>query len=65
MDGYLSRRIHALQDKLLDTIAYLEATLDYPDEDIEPLTARRAAEEARAVQTALQEPCATPAPAAC
>ena len=55
MDGYLSRRIHALQDKLLDTIAYLEATLDYPDEDIEPLTARRAAEEARAVQTALQE----------
>ncbi len=55
MDGYLSRRVQALQDKLLDTVAYIEATLDYPDEDIEPLTARRAIEEAEGVRDALAE----------
>lgn len=42
MGGYLSERIHALQSELLDTIAYIEAYLDYPDEDIEPLTAEKA-----------------------
>lgn len=55
MGGYLSRRIHELQNQLLDTIAYIEATLDYPDEDIEPLTAQRASQEAEAVRRELEE----------
>jgi tRNA modification GTPase len=53
MDGYLSRRIHELQDQLLDTVAYLEAYLDYPDEDIEALTQDKAAGSVRAVQEEL------------
>ena len=54
MGGYLSERIHALQSELLDTIAYIEAYLDYPDEAIEPLTAEKAAQQARAVQKELE-----------
>lgn len=54
MGGYLSGRIHALQDALLDTIAYIEAYLDYPDEDIEPLTAERAAQQAAQVKKELE-----------
>lgn len=54
MEGFLSKRIHALQSQLLDTIAYLEAYLDYPDEDIEDLTAEKARGEVQAVQTELQ-----------
>ncbi len=53
MDGDLSRRIHQLQDQLLDTVAYLEAYLDYPDEDIEEMTAEQAALRVRAVQQEL------------
>ncbi len=54
MKGFLSKRIHALQSRLLDTIAYLEAFLDYPDEDIEDLTADKARAEVLAVQSELQ-----------
>lgn len=53
MGGYLSGRIHALQSSLLDTIAYIEAYLDYPDEDIEPLTAKKAAEQVNKVRDEL------------
>lgn len=53
MGGYLSGRIHALQSSLLDTIAYIEAYLDYPDEDIEPLTAKKAAEQVKLVRDEL------------
>ena len=54
MEGFLSKRIHALQSQLLDTIAYLEAFLDYPDEDIEDLTADKAKNEVLSVQNELQ-----------
>ena len=55
MGGYLSGRIHALQSQLLDTIAYIEAYLDYPDEDIEEMTADKAAMETEAVKKKLEE----------
>ena len=54
MGGYLSDRIHALQSQLLDTIAYIEAYLDYPDEDIEELTADKAASKTQAVKEELE-----------
>lgn len=54
MGGYLSNRIHDLQNQLLDTIAYIEAYLDYPDEDIEELTADKAAQETEAVKNELE-----------
>jgi tRNA modification GTPase len=37
--GKLSRRINALRDDLLATLAHIEAHIDFPEEDIEPDTA--------------------------
>jgi tRNA modification GTPase len=34
--GTLSRRIHQLRDQLLQTLAHVEAHIDFPDEDIAP-----------------------------
>lgn len=36
--GKLSRRIEQLRDQLLDTLAHVEAHIDFPDEDIAPDT---------------------------
>jgi len=36
LDGVLSRRIHALRDRLLESLAFIEAHIDFPDEEIEP-----------------------------
>ncbi len=36
-EGHLSQRIVAVRDELLETAAYLEATVDFSDEDIETL----------------------------
>jgi tRNA modification GTPase len=36
--GKLSRRISALRDELMQTLAHVEAHIDFPDEDIAPAT---------------------------
>ncbi|MBI2926752.1 MAG: tRNA uridine-5-carboxymethylaminomethyl(34) synthesis GTPase MnmE [Verrucomicrobia bacterium] len=36
--GKLSQRINALRDDLMNTLAHIEAHIDFPDEDIEPDT---------------------------
>lgn len=36
--GQLSRRIHKLRDDLIQTLAHVEAHIDFPDEDIAPAT---------------------------
>jgi tRNA modification GTPase len=36
--GKLSRRIHQLRDELMQTLAHVEAHIDFPDEDIAPDT---------------------------
>lgn len=36
LDGMLSRRIHAFRDRLLESLAFIEAHIDFPDEEIEP-----------------------------
>ncbi|HOX03840.1 MAG TPA: tRNA uridine-5-carboxymethylaminomethyl(34) synthesis GTPase MnmE [Candidatus Paceibacterota bacterium] len=38
LDGRLSRRIGQLRDNLLETLAHIEAHIDFPDEDIAPDT---------------------------
>lgn len=40
--GKLSREIMTLRDKLLEVIAHIEATVDYPEDDLEEVTADRA-----------------------
>jgi len=39
-EGRLGRAISALRDTLVDVLAHVEAHIDFPDEDIEPATAR-------------------------
>ena len=39
--GNLSRRIHTLRDQMLETLAHVEAHIDFPEEDIAPDTLAR------------------------
>ncbi|WP_038056919.1 tRNA uridine-5-carboxymethylaminomethyl(34) synthesis GTPase MnmE [Thermus amyloliquefaciens] len=41
LEGGFSRRIAALEDRLLSLLAHIQALLDYPEEGVEPLEARR------------------------
>ncbi|GAA0726629.1 tRNA uridine-5-carboxymethylaminomethyl(34) synthesis GTPase MnmE [Clostridium malenominatum] len=43
--GRISREIDSLRNKLLQTIAHIEATVDYPEDDLEEVTADRVKEE--------------------
>lgn len=47
--GKLSARVHALTDRLLDWIAQLEATLDFPEDDIPSVSYARLLQGADAV----------------
>ena len=38
LDGILGRRTTAARDGLMETLAHLEAWIDFPEEDIDPLT---------------------------
>ncbi len=38
LSGSLGRRIGALQERVLDTLAHVEAYIDFPEEDIDPQT---------------------------
>ena len=37
MEGFLSKEIKAIRDDMLDVLARIEVTIDYPEEDIESL----------------------------
>ncbi|WP_243089913.1 tRNA uridine-5-carboxymethylaminomethyl(34) synthesis GTPase MnmE [Thermus neutrinimicus] len=41
LEGSLSRKIAALEDRLLSLLAHIQALLDYPEEGVEPLEAKR------------------------
>ncbi len=55
LNGALSRRIGAVYSALLDVMAHFHAVLDYPDEDIDPFTARQLGESLAAQRTALEQ----------
>jgi tRNA modification GTPase len=38
--GRLSNALHALRDELIDITAHIDAAIDFPDEDIDPVDAR-------------------------
>lgn len=40
LDGILGKRTTAARDQLLETLAHLEAWIDFPDEDIDPQTGK-------------------------
>ena len=55
--GELGRRLHGLRDRLLDTVAALEVTLDFPDEGVgmEPIAAAASIEALVAAVATLRE----------
>ncbi|OFI05395.1 tRNA modification GTPase MnmE [Clostridium acetireducens DSM 10703] len=40
-EGKLSKKINLIRNKLLELIAHIEATVDYPEEDLEEMTAEK------------------------
>ncbi|MEI6177214.1 MAG: GTPase, partial [Verrucomicrobiota bacterium] len=49
LEGTLGRRTTAARDDLLETLAHLEAWIDFPDEDIDPQTGKLLLSRIRAV----------------
>ncbi|MEN6414017.1 MAG: tRNA uridine-5-carboxymethylaminomethyl(34) synthesis GTPase MnmE [Veillonellales bacterium] len=59
LSGRLSAAIHRLRHEILGMVAHLEAAIDFPEEDIEELTAAETARQAAAVLTDLERLLAT------
>ncbi|BBL93456.1 tRNA modification GTPase MnmE [Thermus thermophilus] len=53
LEGALSRRIEALENRLLNLLAHIQALLDYPEEGVEPMEAERTIREVLAEVEAL------------
>lgn len=54
LTGEFSSRIRTLQDKLIRLRMFVEATLDFPEEDVEFLEAERARDQLHEARTALE-----------
>lgn len=54
LTGEFSARIHALRDKLVDLRMYVEACLDFPEEDIDFISQGGVAQKLNAIGTELQ-----------
>lgn len=54
LDGQLSARIGAVQDRILGLLAGLEASIDFPEDDVEEQTVPRLAESAREIVRELE-----------
>ncbi len=59
LENKLGKRVVSLQDKLLDLISACEATLDYPEEDLELPTTQTVAKGLRKISTELANIIAT------
>lgn len=59
LGGSLSERISSLRRSILRMIAHLEASIDFPEEDIEALTANQVAQDLVPVMTEIQSLLAT------
>ena len=55
LQGEFSRQIHALVDKLIELRIYIEAAIDFPDEEIDFLKAGHIDERLQSIVIALQE----------
>ncbi len=54
LSGEFSHRIHALRDRMIDLRLYVEACLDFPEEDIDFITQGRVAEKLAGIEAELQ-----------
>jgi tRNA modification GTPase len=55
LEGEFSRQVQALVSRLIELRSYLEAALDFPDEEIDVLADRQLAQQLVELQTGLQE----------
>ena len=55
LEGGLSKKVNGLVDKLADIAADIEASIDFPDEDIEPKDTAKLAKEAASVLSGIKE----------
>lgn len=53
LEGTLSGRVNELKDEILDILAEIEANLDFPEEDIDPLAKNRLKEASESVEKEL------------
>jgi len=53
LEGVLSAKVNELKDKILDSLAEIEANLDFPEEDIDSLAQNRLKEAAELVEKEL------------
>ena len=54
LSGEFSQRIHTVRNKMIDLRLYVEACLDFPEEDIDFITQGRVAEKLAGIATELQ-----------
>jgi tRNA modification GTPase len=54
-EGRVSREIKALRDKLLGIIAHIEATVDYPEDDLEETTSKITASQLSSVLSEIEK----------
>ena len=59
LEGGLSKRVNELRDEAIDIAAHVEASIDFPDEDIAPAERRGLARRAERIACALAELVAT------
>lgn len=53
LEGALSSKVNALKDQILDILAEIEANLDFPEEDIDPIAKNRLKEASESVEKEL------------
>ncbi|WP_291569889.1 tRNA uridine-5-carboxymethylaminomethyl(34) synthesis GTPase MnmE [Clostridium sp. UBA4548] len=54
-EGGVSKEIRRLRETLLSTIAHIEATVDYPEDDLEEVTAEMAANQLSEIKSEIEE----------
>jgi tRNA modification GTPase len=54
-EGAISKEIQELRGKLLSTIAHIEATVDYPEDDLEEVTAEMAIKDLEIIKKEIKE----------
>ena len=55
MEGRLSKRIGELRQILIETLAHIEVTIDYPEHDVEEVTQALLREKCKQVQAEIDE----------
>lgn len=54
-EGLISKEIRGLREKLLSTIAHIEATVDYPEDDLEEVTSEMAIRDLDIIKKEIKE----------